>query len=228
MMRSRRGLLSGFLGRAALVVLTLVGHLLAAVGFPLPAPCVNAAREADQPFPCQDHPCGCRTAEQCWQGDCCCFTLEEKVTWADARGIEPPPHVRPLLQLRKQQVKPRPVPACCCSEPAEQHQEAARPATSSCCQEATQDRPAGSVNPVQENSPAATVQGAGVRWVIGIFAQKCRGQGCAGLFSLDVVLAVDLPSDWRPDDRVEKVPAGFPTQPPSISHGPAIPPPRRF
>src|SRR5262249_28300736 len=61
-------------------------------------------------FPCQGRPCGCASAADCWQGDCCCFTLAEKVAWADAHGVEPPAHARERAA------------ACCshgscCSEP---------------------------------------------------------------------------------------------------------------
>ena len=32
---------------------------------PIPVPAA-VHKDASQPFPCQNHPCGCRTAEQCW------------------------------------------------------------------------------------------------------------------------------------------------------------------
>ncbi len=70
----------------ACAVVTLIAYMLAALGAPLPA----AARKADDlPFPCQNHPCGCRTAEQCWAG-CCCFTPEERWAWAHTHHVEPP------------------------------------------------------------------------------------------------------------------------------------------
>src|SRR5579872_5866002 len=67
--------------------LSLVAYLLATLGLPLPA---RARKEtAGVPFPCQDHPCGCRTAEQCWK-NCCCFTPAERLAWAKAHHVTPP------------------------------------------------------------------------------------------------------------------------------------------
>src|SRR5437763_13121407 len=65
---------------------TLVAYLLAALGVPLPA---STRKETDLPFPCQDHPCGCQTAEQCWSASCC-FTPEERWAWAAAHDVTPP------------------------------------------------------------------------------------------------------------------------------------------
>ncbi len=37
-----------------------------------------------------DRPCGCGSYDECWAGDCCCFTLSEKLAWARANNITPP------------------------------------------------------------------------------------------------------------------------------------------
>jgi hypothetical protein len=89
----------------------LVGQLFGMFGGVIP---VRAARDAHSriAFPCQDRHCGCRTAESCWKGDCCCFTLAQKAKWAEERGIEPPPHVRALLMPREQR---KSEPPCCAS-----------------------------------------------------------------------------------------------------------------
>lgn len=63
-----------------------LAYMVAALEIPLP---VLVHKDRSQPFPCQDHPCGCRTAEQCWS-HCCCFTPEERWAWAKAHNIEPP------------------------------------------------------------------------------------------------------------------------------------------
>lgn len=72
-------------------------YLLTALEIPLPA---AIHKDASQPFPCQDHPCGCRTAEQCW-ANCCCFTPEQRWAWARAHHVEPPAYAE----------KPAPKPA---------------------------------------------------------------------------------------------------------------------
>src|SRR5437016_1785557 len=66
--------------------LALAAYLVATIGFPIPAP---AGKDRSAPFPCQDHACGCRSAEQCWQ-HCCCFSHAEKLAWAQTNGVEPP------------------------------------------------------------------------------------------------------------------------------------------
>ena len=84
--------------RGALLALLLVSQSVAATGLPLPSPGVAAS---GVPFPCQSRACGCLTATACWAGDCCCFTLDDKLLWADAQGFEPPAHVRPLVAARR-------------------------------------------------------------------------------------------------------------------------------
>ncbi len=65
---------------------TLCAYLVAIFGCPLPA---AAHKDSDQPFPCQDHPCGCQTAEECWT-KCCCLTPEQRWAWAEAHRVRPP------------------------------------------------------------------------------------------------------------------------------------------
>ncbi|HTU89291.1 MAG TPA: hypothetical protein VMF69_04265, partial [Gemmataceae bacterium] len=60
-----------------------LAYLLAALEIPLP---IFVHKISSQPFPCQDHPCGCQTAEQCWS-HCCCFTPEERWAWAQAHNV---------------------------------------------------------------------------------------------------------------------------------------------
>lgn len=70
----------------------LVGMLLLAcmafliVGIPLPASKLKSTSEA---FPCQNRPCGCNSAAQCWD-KCCCHSDEEKIAWANENGVTPP------------------------------------------------------------------------------------------------------------------------------------------
>ena len=130
--------------RVLILALTLVSHLMVALGFPMPGG-DDSLKGASQVYPCHDRPCGCAAAELCWAGDCCCFTIEEKLDWADANGIEPPEHVRRMVKSRKaRSAVSKPKPKSCCKDSA--------PA---CCDE--------------PKKPA-------VRWVAGVFVQKCRGE----------------------------------------------------
>src|SRR5437588_12045766 len=56
------------LGHRISAALALVCYLATATGFPLPS---FTTRQPGQTFPCQNHSCGCVTAEQCWT-NCCC------------------------------------------------------------------------------------------------------------------------------------------------------------
>ncbi len=132
----------------AIALLTIVSQLIVAFGLPLPF--VRRTSDASVPYPCQFRPCGCASSDLCWKGDCCCFTLEEKLEWADTNGIEPPSHVRPLVETRKSY---RPIAA----------------KKKSCC-------------PLHESNPDPFI------WVVGLFAQKCRGDSPATLFALEAAV----------------------------------------
>src|SRR5207249_11117235 len=98
--------------RHLLAVAALFAQLVIATGAPVLSPRA-ASKSGTTPFPCQNHPCGCTTPEQGWAGDCCCFTLEQKLTWAEERGIEPPPHVRPMVDARKAAAQKKQAKPCC-------------------------------------------------------------------------------------------------------------------
>lgn len=52
----------------------------------------ESGKDASEAFPCQNRPCGCRSADQCWK-KCCCFTNSEKVAWAKANNVTVPDFV---------------------------------------------------------------------------------------------------------------------------------------
>src|SRR5207253_1836141 len=86
MLWPRRNHSWNLLTRRLCAAIALLSYLTAIIGVPLPS---LQGKDRSRPFPCQDHACGCRTAEQCWR-HCCCFTPEEKWTWAQAHQVEPP------------------------------------------------------------------------------------------------------------------------------------------
>jgi hypothetical protein len=203
--RARSG--RGFRLRSAVALVALLGQLSVTLGLPLPAAIASRAKRDDQPFPCQGRPCGCLTAEECWRGDCCCFTLEEKLAWADAEGIEPPAHVRPLVESRKRARAER--PASCCAQ---------KPCCGECCH--------AEGDCCREPKAEPTIERREGRWVVGVFARKCRGEGPQGLFDLGPSALPDLASSrlTGPDE------AGFvadrPVRLSSTSQRPPTPPPR--
>lgn len=195
--------------RQVLAVVAVVAHLFAATGAPVPSPRGAAAGKSSVAYPCSDHACGCLTAVQCWAGDCCCFTLEQKLAWADARGVSPPEHVRPEVEARKARNHAKPKKLCCSSE----HEACEIPAAKTCCEK--DDEPA----PTDDSSLS-------VRWVSGAFHQKCRGQTPAGLLELDPAVPPTLnagrPAKPEPE-RFARVPAPAPV---FTCEVPPTPPPR--
>ncbi len=185
-------------------------YLIAALGIPLPA---SVHKDASQPFPCQDHPCGCQTAEQCWR-NCCCFTPEERWAWARTHHVEPPSYAeKPAAQgwntvkLRnrgKAETTRAAKPCCSNHEP--------RPA---CCQPRS-DRAA---------KPTPPERGR-VRWGTAMAAWRCQGLPLVWVGS-GAVLPVPPPVTWSPDPsvaspipRVQVIASAVPLSPPA-------PPPRR-
>ena len=221
--------------RVLVVALTLFCHGLVTFGFPLPALSKKTA-ETSYPFPCQSRPCGCSTSEECWKGDCCCFTLEEKLAWADAHDIQPPAHVRALVASRtaqKHEVKRK---SCCCAAEGPTGQPESGQAISSSGKNSGEL--CADVNDVcdhhdsggrsREQDASEPTSRVAVRWIIGLSAQKCRGEGPAGLIPMDLSTAdetaaiafVDAPvveSISTGSDRAAPRPISPPIPPPRIS-----------
>lgn len=200
-------------GRHVLAVLLLVAHAFAATGAPVPVPHAANNRSSQPAYPCRDHACGCLTAEQCWAGDCCCFTLEQKLDWADARGIEPPASARSAAAARKAATPPKkPKRPCCRGE-----EEAALPVAACSSPTCEQDAAA-----AEDSDNALTVL-----WVAGVRAQKCRGEGPAGLLKLDPAVAPAAPTTVKIAPEPERFarPASVPPAP--VSQQPPARPPRR-
>lgn len=82
--------------------------LVCSLGLPLP---IRVQKQASEPFPCQDCPCSCETAERCW-GDCCCYTPQEKLVWARRHGVVPPAALLSRLAL-VQSPRPQETDDCC-------------------------------------------------------------------------------------------------------------------
>lgn len=232
----------GFRLRDLVVVLTLFSHLMVTFGFPLPAP--SRTKPTDGvPYPCQSRPCGCLTSDQCWKGDCCCFTIEEKLTWAETNGVEPPEHVRPLVESRRSRPATPKKKSCCSDAEPEQTVpaqptccEKQKPAAASCCSkkpaceaEPVADCPSCTATPTSsccEKKAPTPENESSVRWVVGIFAQKCRGDGPAGLFQLDPAVVPDLTPIHLPEPERGDHVAPRSDRTTSLTHSPPTRPPR--
>jgi hypothetical protein len=187
-------------------------YLLAALEIPLPLP-VMARTDGGQPFPCQNHPCGCRTAEQCWS-HCCCFTAEERWAWAKANNVEPPayaekPVVKPAVngwnsvKLRDRARNETASKSCCRAK--------AEPA--SCCQSTNR-------------SATATPTSSRCRSVTAFSAWRCQGYSTLWV-SIGAVLPAPPLAAWRPDCSPSMRVALFSVKADRVPLIPLDPPPRR-
>jgi hypothetical protein len=219
--------------RRTLATLVVIGQLLGTIGL-IP---VNArSTDSDStPYPCKGHLCGCRTAAECWAGPCCCYTMREKLDWAERNGIKPPEQALRLASDESQAAdeSTEPEPSCCChSKVPKACDMKTTMAGSSCCantshpqdgaghssMERGQHRRAGADSSGRANSKTT--------WLAGFYAQRCHGSGADALGLLNVgvvptippapVLDVPLVGRFVPTDCL---PVGIPSRPP-------LPPPK--
>ncbi|WP_020472693.1 hypothetical protein [Zavarzinella formosa] len=134
--------------RLAVAGVLLLAHLVATFGWPFPIIETGKPRDARGAYPCANRLCGCATYDECWAGDCCCFTLGEKIAWAEDHRVEVPAHVPVLMNSR-------PKESCC----AKKHEDSCPLKHGDCCE-------------AKKTPEAETPK---VRWVLGLFAQKCKG-----------------------------------------------------
>jgi hypothetical protein len=188
------------LPRRFCAILVLVCYLASAIGFPLPAP---AGKDVDQPFPCQNHPCGCRTAEECWR-HCCCLTPEQRWAWARGHHVQPPPYAekptsrgwRSVRQRDRAGPRSEHQAACSCCTPKGNQKRRAVPSRKTCC---------GAVNRSSAPHPATAstrpkrspAPGEGGRWALGLAAQQCKGLNTLWITAGAVLLPPPPPS-WSP------------------------------
>lgn len=86
-------------GAKRLLSIAVIASLLAgSAGVPVVS---RVAKDRSQPFPCQDNPCGCASADECWH-HCCCHTNREKVAWAHEHGVTPPDFVVAAAEKEEQ------------------------------------------------------------------------------------------------------------------------------
>lgn len=71
--------------RRAIGLLLLVVLCVGIIGVPLSGP--RVAKNGR--FPCENCPCGCPSADFCWD-KCCCHSDIEKLQWADEHGVKAP------------------------------------------------------------------------------------------------------------------------------------------
>ena len=134
-MRSSRHKITRQIWRLRLVSLSVLIGVCASI-FPLPIGWQSRTeKDRSVPFPCQNRPCGCKSAEQCWK-KCCCFTNSQKLAWAEENRVRAPSYVSAAAE------KERPRQSCqrgtCCARQATEKGPTARghnvnTSTRTCC-----------------------------------------------------------------------------------------------
>lgn len=225
------------------------------MSLPIPVPTIELSEKgSSQPFPCQNRPCGCKTAEQCWTG-CCCFTPSERLAWAEENGVAPPSYAQlpasddtagqgGLIAAHIGQITTEAEASCCESR-------------SSCCEKQSlttvpapktidlkvvdvrkvaiaKSSGAKSSGTCCETAKADKVGGsksmnssAKRKVVLGMFALKCQGKSSV-FHSLPWVILAHAPSEvsLEPEARPAYQPA--PVAPAPVYSKPDTPPPRQM
>ncbi|HEY1598762.1 MAG TPA: hypothetical protein VGG64_04125 [Pirellulales bacterium] len=182
--------LGRFSGRLTVVV-GLLGFLVVNTGLPLVQRVPpQLTKDKSTPFPCQDRPCGCMSAEECFRG-CCCFTAKQRLAWAIEHDVAAPPELLAAAEHEHADGDDHDHAESCCT--------AATTHTTTC------STPAGACASCDESHAAEKQSDARPRWrlvvVIGRMVGHCRGLGPLSVLTfsaLPPVAAVNYRFDWRP------------------------------
>jgi hypothetical protein len=200
--------------RRLIVLAALGGFLAATVGVPVVL-IDGDGKDRSQPYPCMNHVCGCQSAEACWRG-CCCFTMTQKLAWAEAHGVTPPAFVAAAAKRETKAAACCQASAGCCTE---HHLAAHDHATDGPA--AHEHREDGVAFPLD-----ITANDSGMH-VEFVWADALRH--CQGLGRLWLLLGAALPAPHI-EYSIELLPAGEVTilsrAVASLSLLPAVPPPR--
>ena len=164
--------------RRLLTLLLAAWSVALATGLPLPS--FPQVRETTERFPCEACPCGCATADFCWN-NCCCHTTEQRIAWARREGVRPPAKV--LVQAAAAgvdvsewdaslvAVKPVEKGSCCSTEPS------CCSTKASCCSVKTSCCDAKAPSPPVIGNMASPKRGRGISapCVLLVKALACQG-----------------------------------------------------
>ena len=179
----------------AIAALLALAQFAASAGFAVPLG--TPSKICDRPYPCLDRPCGCLSYDECWAGDCCCFSLEEKVAWAAANGVIPPGHVAKLLQRKRQAQSP--------------------------CRSGLAEKSDGCPH-CKKSEPKQTQ--AGRRWLSGAALQRCGGSTSSGLLAATLAVPPTLAFSWIHDSDCAGSISSPDIRSTVLSTSPRDPPPR--
>jgi len=91
MVRNAKRILEQISTRRLIGFAVLLGYC--ALHFPFPiSQQLPGSKDLSQPFPCQNHGCGCSSAASCWK-NCCCYSDQQKIAWSKKHQVDPPEFV---------------------------------------------------------------------------------------------------------------------------------------
>jgi hypothetical protein len=188
--------------RRVLAALAAAGYVATIIGYPQAAP--RSAKAGSEAFPCQNHACGCTTAEECW-GDCCCFTPGERIAWVARRHVKPPKELTIDVSPRVAQRGSCDSHAACRDRECEPANESGAAKSRSCC---------------AKPAPAK----AKIRWTAAVRARGCRGLATDWVVFNSPIAPPPVKIAWRPAEGTIDSIAEFVLAAPEVAYAPPTPP----
>jgi hypothetical protein len=201
-------------GKVIALVL-LVGILVEIAGIPV----VSVARkDRSRPYPCQDRPCGCASADECWH-HCCCMNNKEKLAWARAHGVTPPDFVVAAAAQEDDQ----PAQLCGgteCGESAVGAHEKER----ACCRSRHNHHDVAADDATRDHGKTDKTE-AKVKLVLSDFARQCSGLPQIILLFSDA-LPCAVSAQWKPAEALVGYVTDAARPCASAELAPPVPPPK--
>ncbi len=130
-----------------------VAIIAALLPIPLASSGTQNKKDLSRPFPCQNRPCGCRSAEQC-EKKCCCFSPSQKLAWAKRNRVTSFDHS--VVEMKRESLDSSSSRGCCSSKRGTKS-------------------PVQPVVNVNRSQKVAHGKETRVKIVIGVIAQQCQG-----------------------------------------------------
>ena len=173
-----------------------------------------AEKDASEPFPCQNRPCGCRSAEQCWK-KCCCFNNSQKLAWAKAHQVKVPDYVLAAAVKEKTQsfsgrelcslpngtgqriAKAAACPHCTKKTPEARHSVPPSGGSTSMAVQA-RGEVSGTKLSTESTAPSPRAKSVRLKWMMSVYSAECQGQGSSN-FCLPLSIVPESPRIPSPD-----------------------------
>ncbi len=232
---SRRKSERSIVARKALTFLVLA--LFCAASVPIPIATVSLDKDSTEAFPCQDSPCACKSARECWTS-CCCRSPKERMAWAVEHGVQPPDYAvlsddinssDPLALVSESQSASVVLKSCCskrvdanvCSNEA-----AATHNKKSCCAKSVALKPTEPLSTAHDGSSRLTGKRSTSRKIVTTLSmRKCQGSS-SDFTLLPWTILVPIKSFCIEAAKVEALYCAGAPRPFDVGVEPATPPPR--